>query len=726
MDLRTRTSLFCGALALAIAVSMLLRARPQRAQIFFAAFAADIGLWYLAQWLYHFIRADVWAHFTALLAVLLPQFALHLFEAVVPQERRSTLLRVARLLLIPMLVAVLSPIHGFWLVRGAVFMYVFGLIAAGLWALALRGQKSDSRATQRRVRFLVFIGALATVFTLGDFLWFIGAPLPPVGAVLSIVFLFVLAESMSRERLLDLYEILGQLVVSTALAFSLAGIFYVFVVLVGGFNTMYLNAVLAAIVILVLFEPLRAKVEEYIHKLFFLERVDLDTAVTNARRALLHVLQVDEMTRVVISALETSRRATAAALYLRNPGGTEFRLADSFGAVAPPILDAATARPLIERLTESSLLLEQVENEVKENRRGEMKDASSHRQVLASAELLGPLRRGLCVGVRSEDGELIGVLVVGDDRVRDAFGPDEVGLLESLSVQMGVVIENSRVYRRLQERDRLAALGQMAAGLAHEIKNPLGAIKGAAQLLNDPVEGQPSVAESEFLQIILEEVERLDRVVGSVLDYARPSKTNLGVTDVNSVVARTLQLLRADAPDHYELAAELDADLPAVRADAEQLRQVLINLVKNAVQAGATRVVLITRTPRNRGPVDAATPSPDWVEVVVRDDGAGIGATLMDQLFIPFFTTKDKGTGLGLAISQRLIQEMGGTIAASSEPGGGAEFTIALPVGARDSLSLSHPPSNAAPRFGQLTPVAPGAQANHAATPSPLDPGVPR
>ncbi|MCA9643834.1 MAG: two-component system sensor protein, partial [Myxococcales bacterium] len=198
MDLRTRTSLFCGALALAIAVSMLLRGRPQRPQIFFAAFAADIGLWYLAQWLYHFIRADVWAHFTALLAVLLPQFALHLFEAVVPQPApRSTLLRVARLLLIPMLVAVLSPIHGHGLVRGAVFLYVFGLIAAGLVSLALRGQKSDSRATQRRVRFLVLIGAFATLFTLGDFLWFIGAPLPPVGAVLSIVFLFVLAESMS-------------------------------------------------------------------------------------------------------------------------------------------------------------------------------------------------------------------------------------------------------------------------------------------------------------------------------------------------------------------------------------------------------------------------------------------------------------------------------------------------------------------------------------------------
>ncbi|MEZ4375261.1 MAG: ATP-binding protein [Polyangiaceae bacterium] len=693
MDLRTRTSLFCGALALAIAVSMLLRGRPQRPQIFFAAFAADIGLWYLAQWLYHFIRADVWAHFTALLAVLLPQFALHLFEAVVPQPaRRSTLLRVARLLLIPMLVAVLSPIHGHGLVRGAVFLYVFGLIAAGLVSLALRGQKSDSRATQRRVRFLVLIGAFATLFTLGDFLWFIGAPLPPVGAVLSIVFLFVLAESMSRERLLDLYEILGQLVVSTALAFSLAGIFYVFVVLVGGFNTMYLNAVLAAIVILVLFEPLRAKVEEYIQRLFFLERVDLDKAVTSARRTLLHVLQVEEMTQIVISALESSRRATGAALYLRNPGGSDFRLADAFGAPMPPLVDAATARPLIERLEgANSVLLEELEGDLNRMGHGETRDASSDRQVLAAAELLGPLSRGLCLGVRSEEGELLGILVVADERVRDAFSPDEVVLLESLTVQMGVVIENSRVYQRLQERDRLAALGQMAAGLAHEIKNPLGAIKGAAQLLNEPVAGEQSAVDAEFLGIILEEVERLDRVVGSVLDYARPSKSNLGTTDVNSVVQRTLQILRADTPDSCGLVANLDEHLPLVRADAEHLRQVLMNLVKNAVQAGATRVELRTQPARdNRVLGEAAEDAVGWVELVVVDDGPGIIPKLMDKLFLPFFTTKDKGTGLGLAISQRLVQEMGGNIAAASDEGG-ARFTITLPATSKDSVSLVPP-----------------------------------
>ncbi|MCA9647876.1 MAG: GAF domain-containing protein, partial [Myxococcales bacterium] len=495
----------------------------------------------------------------------------------------------------------------------------------------------------------------------------------------------------SRERLLDLYEILGQLVVSTALAFSLAGIFYVFVVLVGGFNTMYLNAVLAAIVILVLFEPLRAKVEEYIQRLFFLERVDLDKAVTSARRNLLHVLQVEEMTQVVISALESSRRATGAALFLRNPGGSDFRLADAFGAPMPPLVDAATARPLIERLEgANSLLLEEVEGDLQRTNHAE-RDASSDRQVLAAAELLGPLARGLCLAVRSEDGELLGILVVADERVRDAFSPDEVVLLESLTVQMGVVIENSRVYQRLQERDRLAALGQMAAGLAHEIKNPLGAIKGAAQLLNEPVAGEQSAVDAEFLGIILEEVERLDRVVGSVLDYARPSKSNLGTTDANSVVQRTLQILRADTPDSCELFANLDEHLPLVRADAEHLRQVLMNLVKNAVQAGASRVELRTQPARdNRVLGEASETDVGWVELVVVDDGPGIIPKLMDKLFLPFFTTKDKGTGLGLAISQRLVQEMGGNIAAASDEAG-ARFTITLPATNKDSVSLVPP-----------------------------------
>jgi two-component system sensor histidine kinase HydH len=713
VDLRTRTSLFCGVLALAIAVSILLRGGRRRAHIYFAAFAADIGLWYIAQWLYHFIRADVWARFTAILAVLLPQLALQMFEVVVPErDRRSTLPRIAGVLMVPMLVLVLSPEHRHGLVRGAVILYVFGFLAAGFWSLWIRGQNSRSRATKRRVQFLVAVGASGAVFTLADFLWFIGAPLAPVGAVLSIVFLFILAESMTRERLLDVYDILGQLLVATALAFLLAGIFYVSVVLVGGFNTMYLSAILAAIVILVLIEPLRDKVEQYTHLAFFRERVDLERAVAKARRQLVHVLEVGEMVKVALSSLEESRRATGAALYLRDPtGNADFELALSYGPEAPERIDAATARPVLERIaSQGSVVLEQVKHEVTERRRGDPSGGRSAllERLLVAAEVLGPYKDGVCLAIRAEDQSLLGVLLLADDRVSDAFSSDDVSLLESLAVQLAVVVENSRQYRRMQERDRLAALGQMAAGLAHEVKNPLVAIKGAAQLLAEPEDGKPLDANArEFLGIILEEVERLDHVVGSVLDYARPSKGNPGAVDVNAIVKRTLQVLASERGEQI-VETELADELPLVRADAEQLRQVLMNLVRNAIQAtnGKGNVTVLTRS-QSGGDWDGDAAKAEAIEIAVRDDGPGISPQVLKSLFVPFFTTKEKGTGLGLAISQRLVEEWGGRIEVSTQPGAGSTFTVVLPAGIETVASV---------RPGVLALEEPGPAANPAGT----------
>jgi two-component system, NtrC family, sensor histidine kinase HydH len=687
MDLRTRTSLFCGVLALTIAVSILLRGRVRRPQVFFAALAGDIGLWYLAQWLYHVVQSDLWARFTAVLAVLLPQFAVHLFAAILPDpesERRASLPRIAGALGVPMLVFVLTQhTHGF--VRGAVFLYVFGLIAAGLFSLWRRGERSGSRAVQRRVRFLVLIGALAAAFSLADFLWFIGAPLPPVSAVLAIVFLFVLSESLIRERLVDLYDVLVKLLVSTTLAFSLAGIFYVFAVLFGGFEVMYLGAILAAIVILLLFEPLRERAEAYVGRVLLRERVDLERAVGRARARLVRVLQLGEMQEVVMTALEGSRRATGAALYLRDPGGSDFAIASSLGPPAPARVEAAAAGPLLERLEQSgSVAFEEVTRRLAERRRaGQRREAEADERVLAAAELFGPFRSGLCLPIRGEDREVRGLLLVTDDRVRDAFSPDDIALLEALALQIGVVIENTKQYRHMQERDRLAVLGQMAAGLAHEIKNPLGAIKGAAQLLGDARSAeQLGPADREFLGIILEEVERLDRVVGSVLDYARPSKADVGSVDANVVVRGTLKLLASDRAEVSDARTDLDAELPRVRADAEQLRQVLINLIRNAVQAmGASGTVYVsTRTRQERQPLgrDPTT----WVEIAVRDEGPGIAPHVMKNLFVPFVTTKDRGTGLGLAISQRVVAEMGGRIDVTSRTGRGSTFTVLLPAAA--------------------------------------------
>jgi signal transduction histidine kinase len=415
------------------------------------------------------------------------------------------------------------------------------------------------------------------------------------------------------------------------------------------------------------------------------------------------------MQEVAMAALESSRRATGAALYLRDPGGSDFALASSFGPPAPMRVEAAAAGPLVERLEPiPSISLEEAALRLAESRRaGRMREAEADERLLAASELLGPFRLGLCLPIRGEDRELRGLLLVVDDRVKDAFSPDDVALLESLALQIGVVVENTKQYRRMQERDRLTVLGQMAAGLAHEIKNPLGAIKGAAQLLGDArAGGHLGPSEREFLGIILEEVERLDRVVGSVLDYARPSKGDVGSVDVNAVVKRTLKLLSSDA-EVSDARMDLDSTIPKVRADAEQLRQVLINLIRNAVQAmGTTGAVYVsTRARVERHPAGGSEAS--WVEIAVRDEGPGIAPQVMKNLFVPFVTTKERGTGLGLAISQRVVAEMGGRIDAVSQPGLGSTFTVLLPV-ATDAAkeAPSEPNTTAEPSAAGAAPAA--------------------
>lgn len=711
-DLRARTTLFCGVIAFAIALSMLLRGRRMQHWLF-AAFSTCVAFWYVSQSLTDLMKDVGFERVTAVLTVLLPQFAVHLFGSISPLEGRvaeqdkprSQLTKIATALLLPMLAVALSPYQraGPWiqaLALGTLYFYVFGLLAAALIALWLRGQKSPSRAIRDRIRFLAAVGALGLTFTLGDFLSFLGVYLPPIAAVLAIVFLFVLAESLTRPRLADLYELSGKLLVSTALAFALAGIFYVFITYIGRFGAMYLNAVLAAIVFLVLFEPLQHEIETRINRFFFRERYDLETSVVELRRRLAHTLENEDMIQVVLTGLEHSRRVTSCAIYMRDLDDSGFDVVGTIGAQPPPRLDALAMRPLLERLG-MSISLEELAREADVER--DAKTAVAREGLaptMTAVEALGPFRSSVILAIRGDSEELVGIMCVADDRVRDAFTPEEIALLETVAAQMGVAIANSRIYARMKDRDRLAALGSMAAGLAHEVKNPLGAIKGAAQLLEELGVGSAKDSDpstKEFLGIILEETDRLNRVVGSFLDYARPHAGNPVPVDINAAVRRTVQILSSQQAEGLDLRLELGEPLPRASIDPEKLRQVLLNLVHNAIHAmdGHGRVTVATSHRRSARGAWALVASPasersgslrsddsaaEVVEISVHDTGPGISQKVLKNLFVPFFTTKEKGTGLGLAISQSIVQNAGGAIYVQTQAGMGTKFVISLPA----------------------------------------------
>jgi signal transduction histidine kinase len=253
-----------------------------------------------------------------------------------------------------------------------------------------------------------------------------------------------------------------------------------------------------------------------------------------------------------------------------------------------------------------------------------------------------------------------------------------------------VALQTSQYYAQVKERDRLASLGEMAAGLAHEIRNPLGAIKGAAEVLEDAAPGGGSEGggeqdlQKELLDVIIEETNRLNRVVSTFLDYARPYKGDPQLLSVSEVIRRTVQIEESTSAHDVRFVLDLEDDPAPVRADPERLHQVFINLVRNAVQAmegtGEIRISCRIHAPRS------AHGGRGRVEIRFADDGPGIADVVLEKIFIPFYTTKHEGTGLGLPICQRIVQDMGGAIEVESAIGRGTTFVVTLPAASDKEL----------------------------------------
>jgi two-component system nitrogen regulation sensor histidine kinase GlnL len=228
---------------------------------------------------------------------------------------------------------------------------------------------------------------------------------------------------------------------------------------------------------------------------------------------------------------------------------------------------------------------------------------------------------------------------------------------------------------------RVGDLAAVAAGLAHEIKNPLGGIKGAAQLLAEEVAENGNGA--RFTALITREVDRVSSLLEQLLELTRPPRLRLAAVNVHRILQEVLLLERAAAStDALTVRLEFDPSLPEIWADEAQLRQVFLNLVKNALDAmeRSGTLTLATRMETDFHVRNPAQPRGQFLSVEIEDTGPGIAAEDSERIFTPFFTTKASGTGLGLAISHRLVTQHGGHIRVKSEPGRGTRFRVSLPV----------------------------------------------
>lgn len=235
--------------------------------------------------------------------------------------------------------------------------------------------------------------------------------------------------------------------------------------------------------------------------------------------------------------------------------------------------------------------------------------------------------------------------------------------------------------------ERLAALGQLSAGLAHEIRNPLGVIKGSAELLNQKLAVADPLSQ-ELAGYIYTEVNRLSALVGRFLDFARPSQLELHPQELREVMERSLKAVaQQGATAKVEVRRDFAPDLPPVLIDRELCEQAFTNLLLNACEAmgeqgGELRIGMHAAA--------SADGSGNGNEVVVEieDTGPGVPPDLKEEIFNPFFTTKETGVGLGLAIVSKIVDAHGGTLTLSSPPGQGARFRVTLPAKAREAAAV--------------------------------------
>ena len=694
MNLQAQTALFAAFITLAAGLAVIMRRRRTRAWISFALLNFTLFVWQVSTFLRDVAEETLYYRLALAAAALVPAASFGFFRAFL--ERRDALTRnlvLGSLVIGGLLLAgSVSPLGDKRVYHLLVGVYVFPALYA-CTAMAWWARRSEASAVaSTRLLYLFVGGVLVVSLNLLDVLARAGIRVPPLGNVGVLVYIYFLSQMLFRYRLVDLQDLVAKGLVVGVLAVLLTVIFSVLTVWVGGDRPgmFFFNALVASVVILLLFAPMRDAIETRTRTLFFPRAAALTELASNLENRVATAVEPRDIAGVLVSGFCSLDRVTAVSVYLLDEDAEAFERLGYHGEPPAARIELLRHRALADGLRSHApaLLRETLERELEEGEDLPIEEREHRERVLSS---LSDMQASACFPMRVGD-EVTGLLNLDDSARAEAYAQDEIEAIARLAQRAALAAETTRLFERREERQRMASLGEMAASLAHEIRNPLGAIKGAAQYLDRAAEEQ----DREFLGIIVEEADRLNGVVEKFLDYARPYSVEPQSTEVNRLVERSIEIAHADLPEGITLEFRPGADLPDVPADAERLHQVFLNLIRNAAEALEQNGRIWVSTGRQRSVpaalLSALRPGREpggKVEIRVWDNGPGIPAANRTKVFTPFFTTKEQGTGLGLAISRRIVEAHDGDLLLRGRPGRkGALFVVRLPVVAsRGTLS---------------------------------------
>ncbi|MCH7761566.1 GAF domain-containing protein [candidate division TA06 bacterium] len=582
-------------------------------------------------------------------AVFIASTALHFTLNMIDRKDKvhTTLLKIAYLISFLLLLSLATDFYPSLLWSQIVTVFMYPLLFYSLYLFLWKYRSSPSPLERNRLRYILSGGVVAIGGGLSEGLSNFDIPTPDIANIANAFYALIILFAITRHRLLDIQIVFHRALNYFILVSLLAGIF-IFISSLGiSLKLLSILVLFTAGLIILFYQPLKEKVRFVSSQLVLRGKYDYQKTLRNFAKAMDELDDVERMLQLLLATVK-QKMGIERAFLVRTNQSREY-------GVSPHLTRwfENQGNPLVREELESEIRMGNLTPERRKNLTY-IHDSMKKEGVEVAVPLYTKDRS-------------MGILILGVKTSRDIFTGDDLALLSLLANQAGSALRSQEMQEEIRRADRLRSLGEMATGIAHEIRNPLGSIKGSAQIL------QSEVGKSEFLNIIVEEVDRLDSVVSEFLDFARPMNPKPKPEDIENIIHTTLQLIEKEGSlKSVKVEKSFSSDLPYVLVDKGQMKQVFLNLFQNAIQAmpGGGELEITGRC------------NPQTMNLVLQftDTGSGIPESDLRKIFEPFFTTKEKGIGLGLSIVQRIIEAHKGTIQVESQVGKGTTFTITLPI----------------------------------------------
>ncbi|MBI3321742.1 MAG: GAF domain-containing protein [Candidatus Omnitrophica bacterium] len=683
--------------------------RASRVNQLWAAFAMATSLWGLGALLVG-LTADprlalVWWRLAYVGIVFIPALFYH-FVVVFTGLRRPQSVKASYAASTVFLLADASPLFithvrkafgQFYYKAPDSFLYLaFVVFFVGMALLShLELWRALRRTKERRRRLLLawFLAAILISFVGGAtcFLPVFGVALYPYGNFAACLFPLLMAYAFLRYRLIDVNLALARaltFLATYALVFGVplwVGARYqaAWQEVLGSWwwaAPVVLMGLLASASSMILLTVTRRLEQRLVHA----QRRYHRTLVA-ASSGMTRIKDIQRLCRVITYMVNRTVRLTNASLFLYEPKEQRYALkAVRYPSSIPADMSVEQGHPLVEMLQGKKDLV--VVEELQAALESPHAHAQGRQQMEAAYTWMRALEARLIVPSFSND-RLLAFLVLGGKCSGEAYATDDIAIFSGLANQAALAIENALFFEELRtneaymiQSEKLASLGQLASGMAHEIHNPLAIISGEAQLYLERFKGQDAKVDEVLLSII-EECKRAADITRRILRFAKPAPTDVTPVDLKATIEESLSLAAYQVRlERVERQLDVPDDLPKVRSNQNQLQEVLLNLILNACQAMGEKGGKLMLSARANG---------SHIVLKVADTGPGIPVSIQRKVFDPFYTTKPTGTGLGLFVSQRIVKSHGGTIELESTEGKGTCFTIHLPVWRQGEAALS-------------------------------------